>query len=103
MKSLIGRREARKAKKAFDAYRRSSEQTKAAIGKMMQEHRAMGTAWLAGIEELDPAEAALVPAGVRESCEAIIVRSADCELSMGDTLAAVTSVHEALLKIEMEQ
>ena len=99
MKGLLTRRQRRKAERAFAAFARSAKETEAALGAMMQEIRGSASGWLAAIEEMErenPAEAARIPAGTKDFCEAAITRSADAQLALGDALAAVMSVHRAL-------
>ena len=100
MKALLSRRQARRAEKSFTAFARSAKAAEAGVGQMLREMRGAGYGWLKAIEALDPAEAARLPAGTKEACERIIGRSADAELAVGDTLAAVSAVHESLQSLQ---
>ena len=99
MKDILTRRQRRKTEKAFAAFARSAKETEAEIAGMMRQMRTAGYQWLAAIEVLEsenPAEARLIPLGMKESCKLIVGRSADVELALGDTIAAVLSVHDSL-------
>ena len=100
----ITRRQHQKVEREFAKVSRSASELQADVSSVMRSMRGMGSGWLATIEEIerDPSEAAGLPVGLKKSCETIIDRSADVELSLGDTLAAFKAAHEAILSIPVE-
>ena len=93
MTTPLSRRERRRLGKTFASFARDTKKAEAGLSAMMRQVRATGYQWLAIVEELEREnpEAARLSAGVKESCEIIIGRSADTELALGDTLAARSS------------